>query len=218
MRKAELASWEGDDDLPRVKMAREDEVEDAWREPPRDPGEVAEEDAEVYVGVGDRLRTRLGAGVGPRVDSDDLDAAAAKLQFERLVAEHSHALERGEHGRVDPLRERITAVREVVVAEDDVAGGQLAKQPAEQWNPCPARDEVAGDANEVGTALGHPGDRLLHGASPAGGNAEVEVGEVGDAQAVELGRQPLELDLDDAPPQPARLEPPPSGDRCRDRH
>ena len=37
----------------------------------------------------------------------------------------------------------------------------------------------------------------------------MEVGEMGDAKAVELVRDPFELDLDDAPPQPPCLEPPP---------
>jgi hypothetical protein len=37
----------------------------------------------------------------------------------------------------------------------------------------------------------------------------VEVGEVCNANPVELARKPLDLDLEDALPEPARLEPSP---------
>ena len=72
-----------------------------------------------------------------------------------------------------------------------------------------ARDEVAGDADEVGRRSRHPVDRVDHGATPARRHPEVEVGEVRDPQAVELGGTALERDLDHPRAQPARLEPRP---------
>ncbi len=44
----------------------------------------------------------------------------------------------------------------------------------------------------------------------------MQIREVRDAQSVELGRHARELDLDHAPPEPARLEPPPRDERKAD--
>ena len=69
--------------------------------------------------------------------------------------------------RVDTLRERIAAVREVVVAEDDVAATEIGEQALELPHPRATRDEVARDADEVGLTLDHPVDGLPHGTPAA---------------------------------------------------
>ena len=126
-----------------------------------------------------------------------------------------HALERRDLLHVDRLRERIAAVREVVVAEHDEAGAELGEQALELREPRRPRHEVARDADEVRRPLRDPGDRLLARHAGRATGAEVEVGEVRDAEAVELGRHAVELDLEHPLPQPARLEPAPGQRRER---
>jgi len=76
----------------------------------------------------------------------------------------------------------------VVIAEANVGGGgKLGDGVAGFGDPAfVAGDQVAGDEDEVGAEAV---DLLYHGADVGGGDgvADVEVGEVGDAQAVELG-------------------------------
>ena len=83
-------------------------------------------------------------------------------------------------------------------AVEEAAQLRLAARPGEQ---------VAGDADEVGTPLGHPVDGARDGDGAARRHAEVEVGEVRDPKAVELGREPFDRHVEDARPQPAGLEP-----------
>ena len=51
------------------------------------------------------------------------------------------------------------------------------------------RQEVAGDRDEIRPALRRPVDRALDCVHPARRDAEVEVGQMRDAEAVELHRQ-----------------------------
>ena len=114
------------------------------------------------------------------------------------------------------MGERVAAVGEVVVAEHDEARPEAVEQPLELAHPRAAGDEVARDAHEIRPALGHPVHRLAHGAEASRRHAEMEVGEVRDPQPVELRRDPVEPHVQDALPQPPRLEPRPGGD-SRDR-
>ena len=106
-------------------------------------------------------------GVRLRIDADDLDPTSPQLHVDRLVAEQHHTREPLDRRRVDALRERIAAVREVVVAENDVAAAELSEQAFQLGHPRAARDEIAGDADEVGLALAHPVDGVLHRAPAA---------------------------------------------------
>src|SRR5262245_40724514 len=75
------------------------------------------------------------------------------------------------------------------------------------------RQEIAADRDEVGLPLPRPRSRLPGGADPGRRNAEVEVREMHDPEAVELGRQPGELQLEHAPAQPAGFEQAPARTR-----
>ena len=135
VREPELAAGEREHDLARVQVSGEDEVERPGRDAPHDAREVAEEDAEVGLGVGEPLRVGDAPCVGAGLDADELHAPARDLDVDRLVAEQRHVLELLEHGGVDPLGEGIAAVREVVVAEDDEAAPELSQQLAEERQP-----------------------------------------------------------------------------------
>ena len=210
MREPEPASRIRDDDLPRVVVPGKDQMEHL-RDAPHDSREVAEKNAEIRGRVGQRVRSCRPRGIGLRADADDLDAPPAQLHLDGLVAEERHVLERADRVGVDPLRERVAAVREVVVAEHDVGGRKVGEQTLELAHSRSPRDEVARDADEVRSALDHPVDRLAHGSQAARRNTEVQIGEVRDTKAVELGRQTRELDVDHLSPQPAGLEPRPPG-------
>ena len=214
MREPQLPSGERHDDLPRVHVAREDELEGAVRESLRDPGEVAEEDANVGIPIGEARRVGSPTRVALRVDPDELYPPASDLDLDGLVTEHHHVSELGERSRIDPLREGVAGVGEVVVPEDDKAGPQPAEQPLEQRQPRAARHQVAREAHEVGLPFDDPLDGSLGRPPAARRDAEVKVGEVRDPEPVELRWHAHELDLDDAPPEPARLEPAP-GERSR---
>jgi hypothetical protein len=58
------------------------------------------------------------------------------------------------------------------------------------------RQQVAADGDEIRLPLARPAGRLPGGADPGRGDAEVEVREVQDPEAVELGRQPRQLELE----------------------
>ena len=102
-----------------------------------------------------------------------------------------------------------------MVAEDGVGGPrQPCEQSAEPLLARTAREQVAAQADQVGLALGRPLHRALDGDPAPRGKAEMEVGQVHDAEAVELGRQPVELDLERAQPDPPGLEPAPGDGRA----
>ena len=84
---------------------------------------------------------------------------------------------------------------------------QLGEQREQLLLRARSREQVAGDADEIGLPLRDPVDRALDRAHTARRHAEVEVREMRDAQTVELRRQPRQRQLADAQPHPARLEP-----------
>src|SRR5919197_2417513 len=108
---------------------------------------------------------------------------------------------------LEPLRERIPARHEVVVSEDDEAGGDDGEVVPKPTEPRAPRDEVTGEADEIRLPLRNPLERPLDCERPARRDAQMEIGEVSDPQSVELRREPLDLDLEHAPPKPTRLEP-----------
>ena len=148
-----------------------------------DPREVAEQDAQVGVRVGELPGPRLAAHVRARVDADELDATAAELERHRLVAEQRAA---AEVDLADRLRERVAAVGEVVVAEHGVDRRQPLDQLAQPLRTFGPGEQVAGEHHEVGLPLGDPVDRALDRPHPRRRDAEVEVGEVRDPQPGEL--------------------------------
>ena len=85
-----------------------------------------------------------------------------------------------------------------MVPEDDERLPQSAEQPDERRNPTWMGDQVSRDAHEVGVACRDPVDRPLGGDATARRRAEVEVRQVPDPKAVELGRQALDLHLEHA--------------------
>ena len=155
--------------------------------------------------------------VGQRVDADDLDAAAAQLELDRFVAEQGDVLERADRLRIDALGERIAAVGEVVVAEDDEARPEPVEQPLELAHPRAARDEVARDADEVRPALGRPTPPpRARRECPRDGTPRWKSERCAIRSPSSSAGTPSSCDLEDALPQPARLEPPPGRD-SRDR-
>ena len=142
-------------------------MERAGRDPPGDAREVAEEDAECRVVVGEQLGLGSPRRIRPRIDADDLHPLAAQLELDRLVLEDDHSVERAEHGRIDALRERVAAAREVVVSEDDEAGAELTEQPLQLGKACAPREQVAGHDDEVRIALPDPQHRLLDRPAPS---------------------------------------------------
>jgi len=222
VRQAELPAGKRDDDLTRMEVSGEDEVERVRREPPDDAREVAEEHAQAHLGICELLRLRLSEDVGLRVHADELHAAAAELDLDRLVAEHRDTVESRNRSRIYSLGKRVARVGEVVVAEDDDARAELLEQPLEERHARAPRDEVAGNTDEIRAALRDPGHRILGRPPSARGDPEMEVREVGDTEAVELGWDAVDLDFEHALPEPPRLKPAP-GERpdtceCRDRN
>src|SRR5207244_4903451 len=66
--------------------------------------------------------------------------------------------------------------------------------------------EITGDRDEVRAPFPRPDGRLPCRADARRGDAEVEVREVRDPEAVQLLRQPGQLDVEHTPPQPTGLE------------
>jgi hypothetical protein len=75
------------------------------------------------------------------------------------------------------------------------------------------REKVAGDADEIRLPLGRPVDAALDSAPAARRNAEMEIRQMDDPHAVELGRQPGHLELECAQSHPPGLEPAPGKTR-----
>ncbi len=135
--------------------------------------------------------------------------STAQLDLDSLVTEERDARHRHELRAVDALREGIAAVSEVVVAEDDDAPWQIGEKPLEERKAGASRHEVAGDDDEIRTALHDPGDRALRRTLSPRRDPEMEVGEVGDSEAVERLGHTRELDLEHPAAEPPRLEPSP---------
>ena len=212
MREAKLAARIRHGDLTVVHVTREHEIERARLDPVERPREVAEQDAQVGVA---RERVRVDLGPAPqdhaRMDACDPDLAAAQLEHDALVPQQDDGVEVAEVRRP---RLRVAGDRNVVVAEHGVGRRRQASDELAQTRlTARMRQQVAGDRDEVRLPLGGPVDRSRSTAcAPARRHAEVEVGEVRDPEAVELRRQPAQLELELAQPQPAGLEPaPPEG-------
>src|SRR5204862_3014299 len=146
--------------------------------------EVAEEDPEVGLRVGEPPGLRATPAVRARIDADELHSPSAKLDGGRLVDEQPRGCKVAE---ADGAGERIARMLDVVVAEDDerpvaelrddVPQHRLATRP---------RDEVAGDRDEVGLAARSPLRGMHDGARTARRETEVEVREVDDPQTRQL--------------------------------
>jgi hypothetical protein len=197
MREAELAAWEWDDDLSSVEMPGDDQVKGVGN-PSHDAGEVTQKDAQARGRVRKLVRSRFPRCVCLWVDTHDLDPPTAKLELDALIPKERDAFERLDRSRVDPLRERIPAVGEVVVAEHDEAGAEFVEKTLEERHPGAARHEIAGNANDVRAPFDDPVKGLLDRAPAAGGDAKMEVREVRYSETVELGRKSFELDLENA--------------------
>src|SRR5207342_501840 len=86
VREAEPPARIRNHDLPSVEVPREDEVKDT-RNPADDPGEVAEQDAQIGAGVDEVFRMRASVGVRSGIDADDLNAPSSELELDALVAQ-----------------------------------------------------------------------------------------------------------------------------------
>ena len=150
---------------------------------------MAEQDPEVGVVARERLETPAASAreFRPRVGAGEPHAPAAQLEQHALVEEQRR---RGEVVHARPLREGIAADREVVVAEDRVAVGQPRHEAPQSRFAGRPGEQIARDHREVRLPLRDPVRRALGRACAARGHAEVEVGQVRDAYAVELRRKP----------------------------
>ncbi len=86
-------------------MPGQHEIEHAGLQPVDDLREVAQQDAQVGVGIGEPLRARSPAPVRARVDADDLHLPPANLHGLRLVGEQAGRTELVEarpDARTDP--------------------------------------------------------------------------------------------------------------------
>ena len=130
-------------------------------------------------------------------------SVAAQLHEPSLVAQERRRVELAEIGR---LRLRIAADRDVVVAEHrERRLREDAHQPPQHLLAARVREQVAGDRDEIRASLAHPDRGLPRRADPRRRNAEVEVGQVRDAEPVQLRGQARHLDLELAQPRPRRL-------------
>ena len=125
-----------------------------------------------------------------------------------LVGEHGRRAEVGDRAR---LGERVARSREVVVAEHRERAGHLLEERAQPRLGARAREEVAGDHGELGLPLGGPLDSALDGAFATRREAEMEVREVRDTQALQLGRQARQRHGERPEPHPPRFEVSPRG-------
>ena len=156
-----------------------------------DAREVAQEDAEVRVGVGelprprrdsactcaDRPRRAGRAGRGARASPPRPGAASRVRGRPRRPASRTD--------RGCPRSRGCRARRRP---------GAAARHRAQPRGSARPREQVAGDHDQIRLPLGHPVRRALDRAGPRRRRAEVEVGEMGDPQPGELGRQPRERD------------------------
>ena len=93
-----------------------------------------------------------------------------------------------------------------MVAEHRERAGHLLEERPQPPLGARAREEVAGDERELGLPLGGPLDRPLNGTRAAGREAEMEVREMRNSQARQLGRQPRYRHVERPQPDPPGLE------------
>jgi hypothetical protein len=180
--------------LAAVEMAREEEVEDVGGKPADVVREMDEQDPKISPRIGESLDRVIATA---RVGADDLDRSPSDLQLRRSVLEEAGAVpaDVGELGRT---AEGVSRGGDVVIAEngeDAVMGVEPGETLPQNRLPATAADEIAGHGDEVEFTLFGPRERLVERAAVEGDGAEVEVGEVEDAKAVELGRQPADRDV-----------------------
>ena len=94
--------------------------------------------------------------------------------------------------------------------------GKPGDGPLERRLSAPVREQIACDRDEVGIALLRPAQSALEGEPVQRELAEVEVGQVEDPQAVELGWEPGERELELGELDPLGLEGRPGERRSRD--
>src|SRR5688572_12073558 len=212
MREPDLPPAIGDRDLAVVQVACERELVHAGPHAVEDVRVVAEQDAEVRGGVRSALGIRAARAVSDGIDPHDLHAPALQLELDRLVAKQVSRRE-----VLQPARggKWVAGLAEVVVAEHGVrAGAEALKQVTELRLPTRVSEQVARHKDEVGLPLLDPRHGSLDRPRAARGDAEVEVREMRDPQAVELGGQPWKLHVERPEAHPTGLEPPPA-EQCR---
>src|SRR5215210_4787688 len=89
----EASAGERHADLPRVQVARNNEMKRPRTELVDDTREVAEQDAQVRLRVGEPVGFRRPSHVRARVDTGDLDPATSKLDRPRVVREQGRRSE-----------------------------------------------------------------------------------------------------------------------------
>src|SRR3954453_4698982 len=100
MREAVLAlSAQRQPDLAVVHVPGKDEIECAGGKEVEDVREVAEQDAEVGAFVDEAPRLRAPLPVRARIDADDLEALAARLERRALVHQQMRRRKLGKPGR-----------------------------------------------------------------------------------------------------------------------
>ncbi len=176
---------------------------------------MAEEEPKTGVAVDELRRARATGAVRLGIDADDRDALAVALDRRLLVAEEPRLLEVAQLGGP---RERIARHGDVVVSEDHERVVEPLEQLAQARLAARVRDEVSGDADEVGPPLRDPVDGARARAVAARQRrAEVEVGQVPDPEPVERRGEPVDRDLEHPRAQPAGLEPAVDGTGERER-
>ena len=212
MRAAQLATRVRHADLAVVDVAGEDEVEGSGGQAVDDVGVVRQQDAQLAAGVGEPRHPTVAAGdQRRRVHPGDLHVTVAQAHHAGLVVEQRCARQARHRSAA---RERVAGAGDVVVAEHRVAGWQTGDQLAQARLTPRVRQQVARDQRQVGLLGDRPRHRLLDGAAATRRHPEVEIREVRDAQAVQLGRQPRQLEAHHPDAQPACFEPAPE-ERCR---
>src|SRR5688572_30603701 len=110
-------------------MAGEDEVEAARFHAVDHLREVAEQDAEVCVRVGEALRPGPARTVRAGIDADDLHLLSPQLDRLGVVEKQSR---RSQFSEFHPLRKRIPRDGMVVVSENGVAARESGEQLPEK--------------------------------------------------------------------------------------
>ena len=205
VRERDPATWPGKADLAGMQVPREDEIERPDGNPVDDAGEVAEQQAKALPGAFELMRLRPSRPVALRVLADDRHRGSPQRDRLDLVAQQGRALEVVE---LRGPRERVTSDGDIVVPENDEGAVEDVQQLTQPSFAARMRDEVPGDADDVRPPLRDPHRRPSARAVAARqARTEVEVGEVGDANAVQLARKPVDGNVEDARSQPACLEP-----------
>jgi hypothetical protein len=198
----EAEGWEeGQADLTAVGVAREDEVGAAGAGVAQDGvGEVGlvAHDDEGAVELGGDGAVEVGLGVGDVVEAGEPETLAVALDGEVLVDE------RGDAVAGEGVEDALGADLDVVVAEDGVAEGALqvaqdggaADGSLEGEGPVTraGADVVAGEEHQVGLELVDAVDSVLE-EGGLGVFLEVDVAELGDAEAVEGVGQAGDVDV-----------------------